>query len=57
MQKIDLETKLKADAKNAVEEYCYNMRDKLSESLAEFVTQEVRISKEAQNMMRFKFQY
>lgn len=43
MQEIDLGEKLKADAKNAVEEYCYGMRDKLTESLASFVTQEVGI--------------
>lgn len=41
MQEIDLAEKLKADSKNAVEEYCYVMRDKLRESLASFVTLEV----------------
>ncbi|CAD5211635.1 unnamed protein product [Bursaphelenchus xylophilus] len=40
MQQNDLNEKLKADAKNAVEEYVYSMRDKLCEQLAEFVTEE-----------------
>ena len=38
MQKVDLDEKLTADSKNALEEYCYNMRDKLVDSLADFVT-------------------
>lgn len=38
MQATDLKEKLKADAKNAVEEYCYNMRDKLSASLGQYAT-------------------
>lgn len=41
MQAADLHEKQKADAKNAVEEYVYEMRDKLSDSLAEFVTEKV----------------
>ncbi|CAD5207298.1 unnamed protein product [Bursaphelenchus okinawaensis] len=40
MQQNDLNEKLKADAKNAVEEYVYSMRDKLCEQFAEFVTEE-----------------
>ena len=32
----------KSDAKNAVEEYVYNMRDKISSSLQEFITEEDR---------------
>ncbi|VDK80586.1 unnamed protein product, partial [Cylicostephanus goldi] len=39
MQEADLHEKQKADAKNSVEEYVYDMRDKLSDSLAEFVTE------------------
>lgn len=42
MQDVDLNEKQKADAKNAVEEYVYGMREKLSEQFAEFVTEEVR---------------
>jgi hypothetical protein len=41
MQSVELNEKMKADAKNAVEEYVYNMREKLNEQYAEFVTQEV----------------
>lgn len=41
MRQADLNEKLKADAKNAVEEYVYGMRDKLCEQFAEFVTEEV----------------
>lgn len=41
MQKVDRLEKEKADAKNAVEEYVYYMRDKLSEALAEFITPKV----------------
>ena len=33
--------KERADMKNAVEEYVYNMRDKLEDSLREFVKEEV----------------
>jgi len=40
MQEVDLNEKLKADSKNAVEEYVYSMREKLSEQLAEFVTEQ-----------------
>ena len=32
----------KSDARNAVEEYVYNMRDKISSSLQEFITEEDR---------------
>ncbi|KAK6741049.1 hypothetical protein RB195_009106 [Necator americanus] len=39
MQAADLHEKMKADAKNAVEEYVYEMREKLSDSLADFVTE------------------
>lgn len=31
----------KADAKNALEEYVYEMRDKLSEQYQQFVTEQV----------------
>ncbi|KAK6012336.1 DnaK family protein [Ostertagia ostertagi] len=41
MQAADLQEKHKADAKNAVEEYVYEMRDKLSDTLVEFVTEAV----------------
>ena len=34
--------KERADAKNAVEEYVYEMRDKLSSALSEFMTEAVR---------------
>lgn len=40
MQEVDLNEKLKADSKNAVEEYVYLMREKLCEQFAEFVTEE-----------------
>lgn len=43
MQEVDLNEKMKADAKNAVEEYVYSMREKLSEQFAEFVTEEVSL--------------
>lgn len=35
--------KEKADAKNAVEEYVYEMRGKISEDLEKFISEEVRI--------------
>uniref|UniRef100_A0A915CCZ8 Uncharacterized protein n=2 Tax=Parascaris univalens TaxID=6257 RepID=A0A915CCZ8_PARUN len=38
MQAADRREKEKADAKNAVEEYVYYMRDKLAESYADFIT-------------------
>lgn len=41
MQAADLTEKQKADAKNAVEEYVYEMRDKLSGALADYVTEAV----------------
>jgi molecular chaperone DnaK (HSP70) len=41
MQAVDMNVKVKADAKNAVEEYVYSMREKLSEQFSEFVTDEV----------------
>lgn len=41
MEKIDLNEKRKADAKNALEEYCYNMRDRLSTDLSKWVSEEV----------------
>jgi hypothetical protein len=34
--------KERADAKNAVEEYVYEMRSKISESLSEFIAESVR---------------
>uniref|UniRef100_A0A0N5CE53 Heat shock 70 kDa protein 4L n=1 Tax=Strongyloides papillosus TaxID=174720 RepID=A0A0N5CE53_STREA len=37
MQRTDLLEKQKADAKNAVEEYVYDMRDKLCDVLADFI--------------------
>lgn len=40
MRKNDLNEKLKNDAKNAVEEYVYGMRNLLSGRLSEFVTEE-----------------
>ncbi|KAF8359661.1 hsp-110 [Pristionchus pacificus] len=39
MQRVDLLEKRKADAKNAVEEYVYEMRDKLGEQLGEYITE------------------
>jgi hypothetical protein len=33
--------KERADAKNAVEEYVYEMRSKISESLSDFITESV----------------
>ncbi|GMR39903.1 hypothetical protein PMAYCL1PPCAC_10098 [Pristionchus mayeri] len=39
MQRVDLLEKKKADAKNAVEEYVYEMRDKLCDQLAEYITE------------------
>lgn len=41
MRKVDVDAKQTADAKNALEEYCYSMRDKLVDSLSTFVTAEV----------------
>lgn len=41
MQRVDLLEKRKADAKNAVEEYVYEMRDKLGEQLGEYITEAV----------------
>ncbi|CAJ0941927.1 unnamed protein product, partial [Mesorhabditis belari] len=38
MKRVDLDEKAKADAKNAVEEYVYEMRNKLSDSLTDYVT-------------------
>lgn len=38
----DLLEQQKSDAKNAVEEYVYNMRDKISSSLQVFITEEDR---------------
>lgn len=43
MQARDFEVKATADAKNAVEEFCYSMRDKISGELAEFVLPEVEL--------------
>ncbi|KAI6220156.1 hypothetical protein M3Y95_01055100 [Aphelenchoides besseyi] len=40
MQQVDMNERLTSDAKNAVEEYVYSMRDKLCEQLAEFVTEQ-----------------
>ncbi|GMT18318.1 hypothetical protein PFISCL1PPCAC_9615 [Pristionchus fissidentatus] len=39
MQLADLQEKRKADAKNAVEEYVYEMRDKLCDQLGEYITE------------------
>lgn len=44
MQATDRREKEKADAKNSVEEYVYEMREKLSDQLAEFVDEQVRDS-------------
>ncbi len=41
MQRQDEAEKEKVDAKNAVEEYVYDMRDKLTDSLARFVKEQV----------------
>lgn len=41
MEKIDLYEKRKADSKNALEEYCYNTRDALSNSLSKWVNEDV----------------
>uniref|UniRef100_A0A915D4G0 Uncharacterized protein n=1 Tax=Ditylenchus dipsaci TaxID=166011 RepID=A0A915D4G0_9BILA len=49
MQAVDLNEKLKADSKNALEEYCYGMRDKLTDSLAAFVTADEVLS--SQNLL------
>ncbi|CAI2349685.1 unnamed protein product [Caenorhabditis sp. 36 PRJEB53466] len=38
MQATDLREKSKADAKNTLEEYVYEMRDKISDQYAEFIT-------------------
>ena len=35
--------KERVDAKNAVEEYVYEMRDKLSSALSQFMTEAVKI--------------
>lgn len=45
MQAKDRVEKEKADAKNAVEEYVYYMRDKLADVFAEFISNEVRFCK------------
>lgn len=37
MQQNDRQEKLKADAKNAVEEYVYELREKISDQLADYV--------------------
>ncbi len=42
MQMQDKQQKERADAKNAVEEYVYEMRDKLYTSLEQFVKEDVR---------------
>lgn len=39
MQRADLLEKRKADAKNAVEEYVYEMREKLCDQLGEYITE------------------
>lgn len=39
MQRVDLVEKRKADAKNAVEEYVYEMRNKLDDQLGEYITE------------------
>lgn len=44
MRKVDLAEKRKADAKNSVEEYVYEMRDKISDSLSAFITEQVGVS-------------
>jgi hypothetical protein len=41
MQAADRQMKEKADAKNSVEEYVYEMRDKLGDSYQPFVTENV----------------
>ena len=41
MRKVDLAEKRKADAKNSVEEYVYDMRDKLGDQLVDYVTEQV----------------
>ncbi len=41
MQAADRQLKEKADAKNAVEEYVYEMRDKLGDMYQPFVTENV----------------
>ncbi|CAL2037567.1 unnamed protein product [Caenorhabditis brenneri] len=38
MQAVDAKEKAKADAKNSLEEYVYEMRDKVSEQYADFIT-------------------
>lgn len=43
MQSKDRAEKETSDAKNAVEEYVYYMRDKLSDVYAEFISNEVRL--------------
>uniref|UniRef100_A0A1I7WUU1 Heat shock protein n=1 Tax=Heterorhabditis bacteriophora TaxID=37862 RepID=A0A1I7WUU1_HETBA len=42
MQTSDLKEKCKADAKNSVEEYVYEMRNKLSDQLTDFINEAVR---------------
>lgn len=42
MQKKDQSEKEKADSKNALEEYVYYIREKLSDTFAEFITNEAR---------------
>lgn len=39
MQQNDRQEKLKADAKNSLEEYVYEMREKLCDQLSEFVSE------------------
>lgn len=41
MQKVDQMEQAKSDAKNGVEEYVYDMREKLSTQLQPFVKEEV----------------
>ena len=44
MQMQDKLEKEKADAKNAVEEYVYEMRDKIYTSLEQYVNEDVSVS-------------
>jgi len=47
MQSADLVQKLNADAKNALEEYCYSMRDKLAAQFSPFISpQEIENSQQ-----------
>jgi molecular chaperone DnaK (HSP70) len=48
MQSVDWRMKQTSDSKNALEEYCYNMRDKLTESLAAYVTADEVLSFQSQ---------